>query len=256
MADLLTTALQFMTGRKRKCPVCARQVGHFLPLPIKYGDQAAKYGYQYFGKGETINIREYSCPHCGASDRERLYTLFLDTVVHKLNFKHGGKLLHFAPETALSERIQRMGSFDYRTADVTMECVNDQVDITHMTLYGEAAFDAFICSHVLEHVQDDHAALCELHRILKPGGWGILMVPLMTEFETSIEDPMATTEAERWRLFGQGDHVRLYAKSDFLKRVIQAGFSVEQFGVGYFGSDTFRKCGITLSSILYVVSHD
>jgi SAM-dependent methyltransferase len=254
--NLQAVALRLLSRRKKNCPVCKHPVKHFLPLSSEFRDQAIKYGYPYFGKGETINLREYSCPHCGASDRERLYTLFLDKVVQRSDFENGRKILHFAPEPALSARIQRMGRFDYRTADIAMEDVNDQIDITHMSIYGDAAFDAFICSHVLEHVQNDNAALCELYRILKPGGWGILMVPLMTHFDTSIEGPTATTEADRWRLFGQGDHVRLYAKSDFLKRVTQAGFSVEQLGADYFGSDTFRRCGITPSSTLYVVNHD
>ena len=256
MLDIFKAAKNLVYGRTRRCPVCKHDVVSFSPLPAYYRDEAARYGYKYFGKGETINVREYSCDQCGASDRERLSALFLDSIIRRDDFESGTSLLHFAPEAALSKRIQQLGKFDYRSADISMEGVSDHVDITDMACYGNSIFDAFICSHVLEHVQDDHAALCELHRILKPGGWGILMSPLMTEFEESLEDPSITTETDRWRLFGQGDHVRLYAKKDFLRRIARVGFSVRQLGVNFFGSETFHQCGITSGSVLYVVSHD
>jgi len=70
-----------------------------------------------------------------------------------------------------------------------------------------------------------------------------------------MTDNDATTEAERWRLFGQGDHVRLYAKTDFLKRISNAGFCVRELGADHFGADAFHRCGITSGSVLYVVSH-
>jgi len=225
-------------------------------LPSEYAESARRHGYPYFGEGETINMDEYSCPNCGASDRERLYALFLDHQTNPESRKDSPFLLHFAPEPALSSYIRALGRYRYRTADLGALVTDDKVDITHIDAYPDGFCDAFICSHVLEHVADDHAALNELHRILKPGGWGILMVPVMTHLENSVEDSTATTEAERWRLFGQGDHVRLYAKTDFLRRVANAGFSIRQLGEGYFGADTFKRCGITSKSVLYVVSHD
>jgi SAM-dependent methyltransferase len=237
------------------CPVCERRVGAFDPLPAQYERDARKYGYAHFGRGETINVAAYSCPHCRASDRERLYALFIDEVVAASGFERGRKLIHFAPEGALSGRIRRLGAFDYRTADRSMPGTDDRIDLT-ATPYADRSVDAFICSHVLEHIPDDRAAMRELHRILVPGGWGIVMVPLMTHFEHSVEDPAATTEAERWRLFGQGDHVRLYAKADFLARLAEAGFSVRQLGVAHFGQHAFARCGITPHSVLYVVSRD
>lgn len=256
MVDILHNFLHRLSGRTRFCPVCKNPVTHFAPLPPEYKAAARRYGYRHFGQAETINLAEYTCPRCGAADRERLFALYLDEVVQTPSFARGATLVHFAPESALSSRIRRLGAFDYRTTDLAMEGVDERIDLTNMTAYPDGFCTAFICSHVLEHVVDDQAALKELHRILKPGGWGILMVPLMTHIETSVEDPGAITEAERWRLFGQGDHVRLYAKQDFLKRVAEAGFFVQQLGADHFGTATFQRCGITQRSILYVVTHD
>lgn len=236
----------------RYCPVCCCKVDMFRPLADEYASNARKYGYQYFGQGETINVHEYSCPNCGASDRERLYALYLK----RNDSKETGarpKLLHIAPEPALRDYIQRQGIFDYRTADSTMEDVDDQIDLTCMHQYQDGVYDCFICSHVLEHVADDGLAIAELFRILKPGGWGILMAPVNVHLAATVEDPSVTDEAERWRLFGQGDHVRLYAKHDFIERIRAPGFLVEQLDASFFGIRTFARTGITRKSVLYIV---
>lgn len=256
MVKILRNLFRHLLMRAQFCPVCEKSVTRFIPLSSEFGATAKRYGYHYFGQGETINVAEYTCPQCGAADRERLYALFLDQIIQIPHSNRRSKLVHFAPEPALSARIRHIYEFDYRTADLTMDGVDDHIDLTAMTAYPDSFCDAFICSHVLEHIADDRAALYELYRILKPGGWGILMVPLMTHLETSIEDPTVNTEEERWRFFGQGDHVRLYAKPDFLYRVAEVGFSIQQLGVDHFGADIFRRCGITPESVLYVVSHD
>ncbi len=44
--------------------------------------------------------------------------------------------------------------------------------------YADASFDVVTHTEVLEHVPDDHRALTELHRILRPGGRMLFTVPL------------------------------------------------------------------------------
>ena len=227
-----------------------------MPLPREYADNALRHGFPYFGQGETINVDSYSCPHCGASDRERLYALYLKEAITSMPKGKKQRLLHFSPELALGSFIRHTGRFDYRSADLSSPNVDDQIDICRMAKYPTASFDAFICSHVLEHVTDDRAALGELFRILKPGGWGILMVPLLTQIKASVEDPSATSEAARWRLFGQGDHVRLYAKQDFLLRIAAAKFNLKALGEQHIGTRYFERCGFKPGSTLYIVSHD
>lgn len=115
-------------------------------------------------------------------------------------------------------------------------------------------YDVWICSHVLEHVADDRKALQELKRILKPDGIGVLLVPLDLS-RTETDEEVGCSEAEDWRRFGQGDHVRAYAKADFLSRVRQCGFELKMLGKEYFGSDIFREAGLTDTSTLYIVTN-
>lgn len=236
------------------CPVCERRVKEFVPLPNYYRVQAVKYGYPYsFDDAETLNYSQYSCPHCHASDRDRLYALFIKEKSEGYVGKKHLDLLEFAPFKPLGQLVKRLRIYNLRTADLFMDGVDDKVNLEEMTLYHDAAFDCFICSHVLEHVSDDRKALRELFRILKPGGWGILMVPIMLSIDEIDEDPELVDEGERWRRFGQNDHVRMYSKCGFLQRVMEVGFSVEQYGWQHFGANQFERAGISKKSVLYVV---
>ena len=80
------------------------------------------------------------------------------------------------------------------------------------------------CSHVLEHIPDEGAALSEILRILAPGGLLVLQVPIGGD--TTREDPRVATDEGRLEKFLQEDHVRLYGR-DLAKRAVEAGFECE-----------------------------
>jgi predicted SAM-dependent methyltransferase len=99
-----------------------------------------------------------------------------------------------------------------------------KLDTTAIPVHSNT-IDAIICIHVLEHVQDDRKAIGELFRVLKPGGWAIISVPIRLEQKT-FEDPTITTPEERERTFGETDHVRIYGY-DLLERLEGNGFQVQ-----------------------------
>jgi ubiquinone/menaquinone biosynthesis C-methylase UbiE len=173
----------------------------------------------------------------------------------KISQWHPGEkilLLDIAPSRALGIFIDKFKQVDRRTADLLVEKTDLVVDITNMPEIDADTYDILICSHVLEHVSDDKKALSELYRVLRPRGWGIIMVPIVLMVDKIDEDPGVTDIDERWRRFGQDDHVRLYNKSGFIERVESAGFILYQFGMEHFGESVFRQCGITSRSVLYV----
>jgi SAM-dependent methyltransferase len=246
-------------GAKYHCPVCNRRTKCFQPLPEFYFNNAKQHGYRYaFEQTETLNVNNYKCPLCGASDRDRLYALYIHDYLANATKDRAIKILDFAPSAPFSRFIRYMIAQSgqtafYRTADLRMKGVDNLVDITDMRLYDDNQFNFFICSHILEHVSDDKKALRELYRILKPRGRGILMAPIILGLAQIDEDPSVIDESERWRRFGQYDHVRLYAKDGFIMRVKEAGFSIYQYGKEYFGEKLFARSGISNQSILYVV---
>ena len=112
--------------------------------------------------------------------------------------------------------------------------------------------DVVICNHILEHVEDDRKALRELHRILRPNGWGVVLVPQDYERETTFEDDSITSPEERARIFGQYDHRRIYGR-DYAQRVAECGFEVEEIDYEKSLSEEERKQYATAGERLYIV---
>ena len=165
---------------------------------------------------ETLNLKHYQCGNCGATDRERLMALFLDRYLQKKNNEHI-KLIDFAPVKALPNYLKTLRNVNYRSADLYMKHVDDIVDITNLTIYQDESFDIFICSHILEHIENDIDAMKELYRITTDGGVGLCLVPIMLSLDKSLEnEEYLESEALRWKYFGQDDHVRMYSKNDFV----------------------------------------
>jgi hypothetical protein len=238
---------------KHSCPVCSSPVKEFHRLPDFYYQKLDQYGHIFsIFQTETINWLNYSCPVCGASDRDRLYALYFNK--ERPEVQPGFRLLDIAPSKALQNFIKnKYSDINYRSADLMMGGVDDVIDITQMDIYDDSNFDFFICSHVLEHIENDIKAMGELYRVLKPGGKGIAMVPIMLSLESDYENPEITTPEGRWKHFGQDDHVRMYSKPGFIKKLTSTGFVVHQLDINFFGSEAFDKHGIHPRSVLYIV---
>lgn len=230
------------------CPVCRHTLKYFKPFPPQMMESLAKHEYAHaFFRTETLNFTQYMCPICGASDRDRLYMLYFIR-----RFQTGSwRFIDFAPSRALSNVLRTMGGVTYRSADLFDPRADDKVDITDIP-YVDGSVDAFLCSHILEHVPDDRKALSELYRILRPGGFGIIMVPLVDGIEQTLENPLIQSAEDRWKWYGQDDHVRQYAKGDFVRRIEAAGFNVAQLGQDFFGKEVFEVHGVNSRSVLYV----
>ena len=102
---------------------------------------------------------------------------------------------------------------------------------------------------MLEHVPDDRKAMSEMFRVLRPGGWAVVQVPISNS--TTHEDPSITDPRERLRLFGQCDHVRVYGL-DIMERLREAGFDVRTTRGSDIASDGDReRFGIAAKSPLF-----
>ena len=164
------------------------------------------------------------CWRCGSHERHRAQWLLLQRRPQLL--LQARSLLHFSPEHCLAQRLRRVSHLRYVTSDLDETQDADlRLDITRLDL-PDAAFDAVLCSHVLEHVDDDARAMAELRRVTSPQGFCLVMVPIDLGRTTTYEDASITDPADRQREFLQFDHVRLYAP-DIATRLQAAGFDVE-----------------------------
>jgi hypothetical protein len=210
------------------------------------------------------NRADALCWRCGSHERHRAQWLLLENRPELL--AQASSLLHFAPEWALRRRLQTLQRprrlqidsgnggrrpFRYVTTDLNDPDVDVQLDITKLDL-PDASFDAAICSHVLEHVDDDRAAMRELRRITAPGGWCLVMVPLDVSRGTTYEDPTIVDPQARQQAFWQFDHVRLYAP-DIGDRLGEAGFDVERIRPREeFGDEQMRRCRLLEADELWL----
>ena len=209
----------FYFGFRYKCPICNSHLKIFLPDGVRSPVLKEK---RVVGGGYRQNAL---CPICGSLDRDRLLYLYLK---RKTNiFDKPQKLLHIAPEARVAAILGAKVSVDYLTADLYSKNVMVTMDITDIQFPADS-FDAIICNHVLEHIIDDHKAISEIYRTLKPGGWAILQAPISISLNNTYEDFSITTNTGREEAFGQEDHVRIYAM-DYKDRLAQAGFKVNVF---------------------------
>ena len=189
---------RLLRGEGRECPCCG---GHFKRMSQR----------RLAGFGGI-------CPRCRSHPRHRAIALLLAR-----GDLPGRRLLHFAPEPLFDPVFARLAEIDRTTADLYAPA-DLKLDITDMDL-PDSSFDLILCSHVLEHVPDDAAAMSELRRILAPGGLCLVLTPYRPEV-TTYEDPAVTSPLDRMVAFGQQDHVRIYG-SDLPERLRGAGFEVD-----------------------------
>src|SRR6185295_19384298 len=207
-------------GSAVHCPLCANDFDRFK---------------------DDWNRPDALCWRCGSHERHRAQWLLFERRPELL--RDAGSLLHVSPEWCLRERLAGRPDLRYVTTDLDpAQDVDLRLDLTALDLPDDA-FDAVICSHVLEHVPDDGAAMRELRRVTAPGGWCLVMVPLDITRATTYEDPSVVTPEDREREFLQDDHVRLYAP-DIVERLATAGFDVEIVRPEELGPQAVRRAGL------------
>ena len=172
---------------------------------------------------------------------------------HTELFAERPTLLHIAPEVSLMRHFKRLyrGTDRYITADLESPLADRHFDVQDIPM-EDCSVGVIICNHLFEHVEDDRRAMAELYRIMRPGGWGIMVVPEDRSRATTFEDDTITDREERTRLFGQYDHRRLYGR-DYDERLQGVGFTVERIPFASLLSDEERRMYSVGSDDLVVV---
>lgn len=161
------------------------------------------------------DLNNHLCPKCRSHDRERHLKLYFDTLMLYKNITQKS-VLHFAPESHFSKYIQAAQPATYIKADL-FPTASDirRVDML-ATGFKDGEFDFVIANHVLEHVSDIEAAIKELARVVKPGGFAVFQTPYSKVLATTFEDKGIVTTEARLQAYGQEDHVRLFGSNIFL----------------------------------------
>ena len=201
---------------EKYCNLCGSRVVAFRPADR---EEELFHNHNVIGGG----YREACfCPVCGGRDRQRWLYYVVEHYTDVFSLR--GRILHFAPETILKERITRNRHAEYYGADIVPGKADYVVDITDIP-FRDGYFDYIISNHLLEHVSDEGKAVSEVKRTLKDGGRWIFSFPICMDMKT-YEDASITSPQERQRAFGQEDHVRLYGY-DFEERFRNYGLDLQ-----------------------------
>lgn len=222
-------------GNTVECPVCKKSFSKFL----SYGSDVA-------------HRENVLCPYDLTLERHRLMWLYLK---EQSNFFSANNLdvLHIAPEQCFHKKFKNQKNLNYLTGDLVSPIADMHFDLHEIPL-EDNRFDVVFCNHVLEHVDDAHQCMSELYRVMKPGGWGIMQVPLDYTRDTTYEDASITSPEEREKHFWQKDHVRLFG-NDYPEWLKKAGFEVETFDVNQkYSSEMVDRYRLIKEEMIFVVS--
>lgn len=191
------------SGARFACPVCGGFCRDFRP----------------FGLGGRRNAR---CPACGSLERHRFLWLHLRDRL-RLTVRRA-RVLHVAPEPCIRRALTGNPALRYVSVDRFDTTADRTADLKNLP-FAAGAFDFVLCSHVLEHIRDDRAAIREMVRVLTPGGRAVVMVPIDMNLPETYEDPSIDTAAGRHRAFGHPYHVRVCG-ADYPRRLGESGLDV------------------------------
>jgi SAM-dependent methyltransferase len=208
-------------GSAVECPFCERTFSHFRAT----GVLERPFWQSSEGQGllqlPYITVPNALCPRCGSGERHRLLYLYLRDRLSLLE-RPPTKLLDIAPNDFLWHRVFSEAKMEYVSIDLNgARRPTMLMSVTDLG-FPDDTFDAIICYHVLEHIVDDIKAMGELYRVLKPGGWGILQVPIWAR--ATVEDSTVRRE-EYATVYGHKDHARRYGL-DYRDRLASVGFRV------------------------------
>lgn len=218
-------------GNKVTCPCCGGNFRRFLPMN---------------------NRDDVRCPKCESLERQRSLWLYLKNKTNIL--ADNLKVLHVAPvgpEKIIRNNLEAFPTIVYVGADLKSSEVPIKMDITDIK-YADNYFDVILCVHVLEHVIDDLKAMKELFRVLKPGGWAIILAPIGAGLEITLEETDLTDPKKQTEKFGMPGHIRIYGK-DYKERLEKAGFNVKiDTYIRDLGSEILKKYGMNIEDDMYV----
>jgi N-acetylglucosaminyl-diphospho-decaprenol L-rhamnosyltransferase len=193
----------------------------------------------YPNTGPGYHERATICPGCMCQDRHRSLLALL--VATTTLFAPDTRVVEVAPMRGFESLLRSQQEIDYTSFDLTRHAM-ERGDVTAMRFPADSV-DYFICFHVLEHLPDEHLALAEIRRVLKPGGVAVLQVPVDWHVPATREYP-----APDPRDVG---HVRRHG-ADFPARIASAGFEVTGRSVlDVFDPATVARFGMSPEPIFF-----
>jgi len=222
------------------CPVCGNSVDSFRPLSHVWERSfwVSEEG-QRLRRLPFITQPNLECPHCCSHERHRLLWLY---VTPRIAGWQNLSLLDIGPSTLLRSRLFEKSGMKYFSMD-REPSLRPTFLADVCTVDTGRRFDVIVCSHVLEHIDDDRLALQRIGCMMSQDSVLLVQVPIWSE-----ETVEGKTDASNERLYGHPDHRRRYGP-DIKHRIREEGFEVDTFRVS--DGDT-NRFGLDPAEFIYV----
>jgi 2-polyprenyl-3-methyl-5-hydroxy-6-metoxy-1,4-benzoquinol methylase len=111
------------------------------------------------------------------------------------------------------------------------ETLGLDVEVSDITAYRgvEKAWDCVVLTHVLEHLPEPVEALRKIHRLLKPGGVGVLEFPNIDAFDARLRRLLDQLHIHRRHYVATyvPGHVQEFCRASFAYAARLAGLQLE-----------------------------
>jgi len=191
----------FFTGQRVRCNICGQNFRRF--------------------RRDTIQKREnVRCPNCGSLESGRVLWFYLTNEV--LGKKNKKKFLYFSPGRLVIEKLLQ---YDLKVDVAPLTYFDSLIDEGTEKLKG-GKYDVILFVHLLQRVKDEQLVFSELLRLLRPGGFVLIITLINWDMDRTYEKPETEEDRDRLKNYYSPGLVRVYG-SDVAKRLVKAGFDVE-----------------------------
>lgn len=146
------------------------------------------------------------------------------SIIENIRVAPAAEILDIGTSTGTNLRMLRdAGFFNVRGLDLHEEAIRwcadkglgrvDKGDICNIPS-GDQVYDLVMATDIIEHVDDDIAALREIERVMKPGGHAIITVPAF-ESLWGLQDTVS-------------HHKRRYRQKELIKNLNRTGLVVDE----------------------------
>ena len=148
-----------------------------------------------------------ACPGCDSRSRHRGLALLIPTLLEARGRRT--RILHVSPEAVLRRVVEPLCAV-YHTSDFARSDVTHPAENLTNPSIPAGSYDMLLCNHVLEHIENDEAAVAGMAWILGRAGVAVVTIPgVFTRRETVryTDDSLGG----HWRDYGN-DVVELFSR--------------------------------------------